>query len=173
MPKGRCNWKLSVWGVGRGGPGQSSSEPAAQACSDAPALSFCSFISAQKGDRTQLHGNLLDKETLPRAASTELCLAKQLLQVKMCQSRAGSWSRKGAGAGQLHRYSQGAETRAHGSMVGSRVLRDRSTTARSQGILTRPFCALFHLGTMGTSRLVQCNPQPSTFSPQEVGRAEH
>lgn len=54
MPKGRCNWKLSVWGVGRGGPGQGSSEPAAQARSDTPALSFCSFVSAQKGDRMQL-----------------------------------------------------------------------------------------------------------------------
>lgn len=52
----------------------------------------------------QLHGNLLDKETLPRAASTEFCLAKQLLQ---CWSRTGIWSTMASVT------AQNAETRAH------------------------------------------------------------
>lgn len=91
-PNGRCNWKCTCVQRGQRRPGQGSTEPTAQAHSDTPALSFCSFISAQEADGMQLQGNLLDKETLPGAASTEFCLAKQPLQMKMCQSRAGIWS---------------------------------------------------------------------------------
>lgn len=127
MPNGKCSWKW-LCSVGRGAqPGQT-----AQAHSDTPASSFCSFISAQKGDRMQLHGNLLDKETLPRAASTEFCLAKQLLQVRLCWSRTGIW----------FSYSPECRDKSTQSRWGAEY---SGTCHRSQRILSRPFCAFLCL----------------------------
>lgn len=77
---------------------------------------------------------------------------------------------------------QGAETRARGSTVGSRALRHQQLPGvrecRGHGAAAGPFCALFCLGRMGTSRLVQHIPQARTFSSWgtmrgEAGRAEH
>lgn len=44
----------------------------------------------------QLRGNLLDKESLPTAASTEFGLAKLLLQIKMSCHAAGTGQGSGA-----------------------------------------------------------------------------
>lgn len=149
----------SVWSMR--GPSQGSSERTAQTHSATPALSFCSFITAQKGDGIQLHGNLLDKDTLPRAASTEFCLAKQLLQMKMCCHPAGAG--QGSRARQPHRYSPGC--------------RDKSTqrpltTARCQGehgAVARPFCAFLCLSVpCFTLAEWELPGWCSTFSPRAV-----